>query len=59
MRIKNSSNRPRKAIIGGIESNDIMPKVMNFAEITPNLPFTEFDFLNFIAGRSSRVNWEG
>ena len=44
MRKKNSSNRPRKAKIGGIKVKDNMSKITNFAEITPNLPFTEYDF---------------
>lgn len=43
MRIKDSSNRPRKAKNGGIESKDVMTKVTHFAENAPNLPFTEFD----------------
>lgn len=41
---KNSSNRPGKAEFGGIAKNLAMSKVQNFAEITPNIPFTEFDF---------------
>ena len=44
MRKKNSSNRPRKAKIGGIKVKDNMSKITNFAEIAPNLPFTEYDF---------------
>lgn len=40
MRNKNSSNCPEKAKIGGIELKVCMAKVRNFAEITPNLPFT-------------------
>lgn len=44
MREKNSSNRPRKAKIGGINIKNTMSKIRNFTEITPNLPFTEYDF---------------
>ena len=44
MRNKNSSNRPEKAKIGGIELKVCMSKIRNFAEIAPNLPFTEYDF---------------
>jgi hypothetical protein len=44
MELKNSSNRPWKAKNVGIESKDITSKLTNFAEIAPNLPFTEFDF---------------
>ena len=44
MRKKNSSNRPEKAKIGGIEHKVTMSKIRNFAEITPNLPFSEFNF---------------
>ena len=44
MRKKNSSNRRGKAKIGGIEHKVTMSKILNFAEITPNLPFTEFNF---------------
>ena len=46
MRKKNSSNRPEKAKIGGIEHKVTMSKIRNFAEITPNLPFSEFNFYN-------------
>ena len=41
---KNSSNRPWKAEFGGIAKKLAMSKVQNFADITPNIPFTEFDF---------------
>ena len=44
MRKKNSSNCPGKAKIGGIEHKVTMSKIQNFAEITPNLPFSEFNF---------------
>ena len=44
MRKKNSSNRPEKAKIGGIEHKVTMSKIQNFADITPNLPFSEFNF---------------
>ena len=41
---KNSPNCQGKAIIGGIELKVTMTKIQNFAEITPNLPFSEFNF---------------
>ena len=44
MRNKNSSEHPRKVKIGGIEQKVCMAKIRNFAEIAPNLPFTEYDF---------------
>ena len=44
MRKKNSPNCPGKAKIGGIEHKVTMSKIRNFAEITPNLPFSEFNF---------------
>ena len=44
MRKKNSPNCPEKAKIGGIEHKVTMSKIQNFAEITPNLPFSEFNF---------------
>lgn len=44
MRNKNSSERRRKVNFGGIELKVCMTKVRKFAEITPNLPFSEFNF---------------
>ena len=44
MRNKNSSDHPGKVLIGGIELKVCMTKVRNFVEITPNLPFSEFNF---------------
>ncbi|MDD5790989.1 MAG: hypothetical protein PUD22_00195, partial [Erysipelotrichaceae bacterium] len=44
MEKKNSSNRPRKAEFGGIAKLICMPKVRNFAELAPNIGFSEFDF---------------
>ena len=44
MRNKNSSEHPRKVKIGGIEQKVCMAKIRNFIEITPNLPFSEFNF---------------
>ena len=44
MRNKNSSEHHRKVKIGGIEQKVCMAKIRNFAEIAPNLPFTEYDF---------------
>ena len=44
MRNKNSSHCPKNAKIGGIELKVCMAKVRKFAEITPNLPFTEYNF---------------
>ena len=44
MRNKNSSEHPRKVKIGGIEQKVCMAKIRNFAEIAPNLPFTEYNF---------------
>ena len=44
MRNKNSSEHPRKVNFGGIELKVCMTKVRNFVEITPNLPFTEYNF---------------
>lgn len=44
MRNKNSSEHRRKVNFGGIELKVCMTKVRNFAEIAPNLPFTEYDF---------------
>lgn len=41
---KNSSNRPWKAEFGGIAKKLAVSKVQNFADIIPNIPFTEFDF---------------
>ena len=41
---KNSPNCPEKAKIGGIEHKVTMSKIQNFAEITPNLPFSESNF---------------
>ena len=44
MRNKNSSEHRRKVNFGGIELKVCMTKVRNFVEITPNLPFSEFNF---------------
>ena len=44
MRNKNSSEHRRKVNFGGIELKVCMTKVRKFAEITPNLPFSEFNF---------------
>lgn len=44
MRNKNSSEHPRKVKIGGIEQKVCMAKIRNFAEIAPDLAFTEYDF---------------
>ena len=41
MRNKNSSERRRKVNFGGIELKVCMTKVRKFAEITPNLPFSD------------------
>ena len=44
MRNKNSSEHRRKVNFGGIKLKVCMTKVRKFAEITPNLPFSEFNF---------------
>ena len=44
MEKKNSSNRPCKAEFGGIAKLICMSKVRNFAELAPNIGFSEFDF---------------
>ncbi len=44
MRNKNSSEHRRKVNFGGIKLKVYMTKVRNFAEIIPNLPFSEFNF---------------
>ena len=44
MRNKNSSEHRRKVNFGGIDYQNTMTKVRNFVEITPNLPFSEFNF---------------
>ena len=44
MRNKNTSEHRRKVNFGGIELKVCMTKVRNFVEITPNLPFSEFNF---------------
>ena len=44
MRNKNSSEHRRKVKFGGIDYKNTMTEVRNFAEIAPNLPFTEYDF---------------
>ena len=46
MRNKNSPEHRRKVHFGGIEHKVTMSKIQNFAEITPNLPFSEFNFYN-------------
>ena len=46
MRNKNSSEHRRKVKFGGIEVKVCMTKVQDFVEITPNLPFSAFDFYN-------------
>lgn len=55
MRNINSSNCPKKAKIGGIELKVCMAKVRKFAEITPNLPFTEYNFYDEFRGDSERA----
>jgi hypothetical protein len=35
---------PEKEKIGGINFKNTMMKIRNFVEITPNLPFTEYNF---------------
>ena len=44
MRNKKSSEHPWKVNFGGIELKVCMTKVRNFVEITPNFPFSEFNF---------------
>ena len=44
MRNKNSSEHRMKVNFGGIKLKVCMAKIRNFAEIAPNLPFTEYDF---------------
>ena len=41
---KNSSKCPEKAYFGGIAKSLAMSKVRKIAEITENIPFTEFNF---------------
>ena len=41
---KNSPEHRRKVNFGGIEHKVTMSKIQYFAEITPNLPFSEFNF---------------
>ena len=45
--MKNSPNKKKKKKIGGI---DYQKKIRNFAEITPNLPFTEYNFYEEFRG---------
>lgn len=40
----NTPNRSEKAKIGGIVKLICMAKVQNISEITPNIPFTEYNF---------------
>lgn len=58
MRNKNSSEHRRKVKFGGIEQKVCMAKIRNFAEIAPNLPFTEYDFRSTVA-HLKRLIWEG
>ena len=44
MEKKNPSNRPWKAEFGGIAKLICMSNLRNFAEIAPNIGFSEFDF---------------
>ena len=55
MRNKNSSERRRKVNFGGIELKVCMTKVRKFAEITPNLPFSEFNFYELYRDNSSLI----
>ena len=56
MRNKNSSEHPRKVKIGGIEQKVCMAKIRNFAEIAPNLPFTEYDFYEEYRGAFEKTD---
>ena len=59
MRNKNSSEHPRKVKIGGIEQKVCMAKIRNFAEIAPNLPFTEYNFYEEYRGafEKTELGW--
>ena len=48
--MKNSPNCRRKAKIGGIDYQKYNDEDRNFAEITPNLPFTEYNFYEEFRG---------
>ena len=48
--MKNSPNCRRKAKIGGIDYQKYNDEDRNFAEITPNLPFTEYIFYEEFRG---------
>ena len=50
MRNRNSSEHRRKLKFGGNELKVCMKKIRNFAEIAPNLPFTEYDFYEEFRG---------
>ena len=41
---KDTPKCPQKAYFGGIIKTNAMAKVQNISEITPKLPFSEYDF---------------
>ena len=55
----NSSNMPWKAEFGGIAKINAMSKVRKFADIAPNIGFSEFDFYDLYRSRLSSVRWAG
>ena len=59
MRKKNSSEHRRKVNFGGIEQKVCMAKIRNFAEIAPNLPFTEYNFYEEYRGafEKTELGW--
>ena len=59
MRKKNSSEHRRIVYFGGIEQKVCMAKIRNFAEIAPNLPFTEYNFYEEYRGafEKAELGW--
>ena len=50
---------PWKAEFGGIAKINAMSKVRKFADIAPNIGFSEFDFYDLYRSRLSSVRWAG
>ena len=59
MRKKNSSEHRKEVNFGGIEQKVCMAKIRNFAEIAPNLPFTEYNFYEEYRGafEKTELGW--
>ena len=59
MRKKNSFEHRKEVNFGGIERKVCMAKIRNFAEIAPNLPFTEYNFYEEYRGafEKTELGW--